>query len=359
MQVHKFRVSCPLWALPREEIPIHVRINKDVTPLLKDVKIDLPRYFKLVDTINLTDHKIKDERITVNAIGKARKSDFDYFGIVIATMGPFTELKKEIPINIEFEYNDGTKENVIQNARVFRPLLAFESIPESIVLSDKDKNLPKIPISLKFTGFGEISLRIECQIAGKIVSVGTSMLDEILRRILNEGIVPVDEDENTVRVDQGYVENMANQLREKLRTDKDIQQMIREQQISKNDAAFLYELSNEKREKFVGVLFKTVENYLIKIVSDILGRNLSNNLQIESQTKIHTQMQLSSTNVTIKFFYRDLLGNEYEPIEKIVQINDERKNPSGFDVEIPLEVTGVDESKAYKNVGAMTVGAHS
>ena len=63
MQVHKFSINCPPWALPREEIPIYVKINKDVTPLLKNVKIDLPSYFELVDTINLTDHKIKGERI--------------------------------------------------------------------------------------------------------------------------------------------------------------------------------------------------------------------------------------------------------------------------------------------------------
>ena len=359
MQVHKFSINCPPWALPREEIPIHVKINKDVTPLLKNVKIDLPSCFELVDTINLADHKIKGERITVNEIGKARKSDFDYFGIVIATKKPFTELKKEIPINIEAEYHDGTKENLVQNARIFRPLLAFENIPESIILSDTDRGSPKIPISLKFMGFGEVSLRAECQIAGKIVSVGTSMLDEVLRRILNEGIVFGDMSENTVKVDQSYVESMAIQVREKFRTDKDIQQMVREQQINKDDAELLYELSHKEKEKFMSVFFKTVENYLIKIVSDMLGRNLSSNLQIESQTEIHTQIKLPSTNVTVKFFYRDLLENEYDPIEKIVQINDKRKNPSKFDVEIPLEVIGVDESKAYKNVGTMAVGTHS
>ena len=346
--------------MPREEIPVHVRINKDVTPLLKSVKIDLPSCFKLVDTINMADHRTTNKGIIVNRIGKAKKSNFDYFGIVIATRKPFGELKREIPVGIEFEYNDGKKENLVQNVRVFRPLLAFKTIPDSIVLSDANSGSIKIPIGLEFSGFGEISLRAECQIGGKIVSVGTSMLDEIIRRLLNEGAAPVDEGKNKIKVDQSYVENMTVQLRERFRTDKNIQQMIRERRISRDHADLLYELSDEERERFMNaILFKTVENHLIKIISDMLERNLSNNLQIESQTEIRTQIKLPSTNVTVRFFYRDLLENVYGPIEKVVQINDKRKNPSGFDVEIPLELTEVDESKAYKNVEVMQVGARS
>ena len=240
----------------------------------------------------------------------------------------------------------------------FRPRLAFKTIPGSIVISDANDGSIKIPIGLEFSGFGEISLRAECQIGGKIVSVGTSILDEIIRRILNEGVISDDEGKNKIEVDQDYVENMAVQLREKFRTDKDIQRMVREQQISRDYVELLYGLSGEERERFMGALFKTVENYLIKIISDMLERNLSNNLQIESQTEIHARIKLPSTDVTIRFFYRDLLENEYGPIEKVVQINDRRKNPSGFDVEIPLEFVEVDESKAYKNVGAVPVGAH-
>ena len=119
VQIHKFSSSCPPWALPREEIPIHVRISKDVTPLLKSAKVDLPGCLELVDTINLVDHRITGKRLIVNEIGKTKKSDFDYFGIVIATREPFDELKKEIPVNIEFEYNDGKKEDLVQNVRVF------------------------------------------------------------------------------------------------------------------------------------------------------------------------------------------------------------------------------------------------
>ena len=359
MQMHKFDIDCPPWALPREEIPLHVKINKEVTPQLKNVIIDLPDCFRLVDTINIVDYETEHKKIIVNKIGKAERSDFDYFGVVVASEKPFTELKKEIPINIEFEYNDGTKDCFVKYARIFRPLLTLEAIPKNIILSDKDGELPKIPLSLKFTGFGEISLRVECQIEGKIASIGTSMLDEVLRRILNEGLILTDNNEGVeVKMEQNYVENMINQLKEKLKNDEGIQRMIREQQIDKETAEALYELSREDKEKIVKVFFKTIEGYITKIVSDILRRNPSDNLQIESQTSIYTRIKLPTTNVTIKLIYRDLLNNEYEPIEKIIQITDKRKNPSVFNVEIPLEIGRVDESKAYKNVGTMKIGTH-
>ena len=359
MQRTNFYVRCPTWALPREEIPIHIEINKDITKYLKNIKINLIDDFELIDIINIANHEVKDNTIIINEIGKAKKSDFDYFGIVVATKKLPSELKKEIPINIEFEYHNGTKENMIQNARIFRPLLSFESIPEDITISDNDESLPKIPIRLKFIGFGDISLRTECKIEGEIVSIGTSMLDEVLRRIINEGIVNGDENKNTVKVNQNYVENITAQIREKFRKGENLQQIMKEQQITKDDIESLYELSHKEKEKFMEIFFKTVENYVTKIISDMLSRNPGDNLQLESQTKIHAQIKLPSTNVTIKFFYKDLLGNEYEPIEKVVQINDKRKNPSNFDVEIPLEIKDVDETKAYKNVGAMIVGTHS
>lgn len=351
-----FDVSCPPWALPREEIPLHVKINKEITPLIKNSKIHIPSSLKLLDMINVTSFKKESNKLVISGVGKAKKSSYDYFGIVIATKDLIAELKKEIPINIEFEYHDGTKKQIIKNARIFRPRLDLTSIPNDIILSDKDKASPIIPISLKFTGFGEINIRIECKIEGKIVSVGTSMLDEILHLILNNGFISMPEDNNTgITVDPNYVENIVKQLKEKFKTDLEIQKMMRTQQINDETIKILYELTKEEKEKMMETLFKTVEGYLTKIILDILGRQLSDNLQIDSQTKIHTQIKLPTTDVVIKLFYNDLLNNEYEPIKKVIQINDKRKNPAGFNVEIPLEINSIDESKAYKNVGNMAI----
>lgn len=354
----KIDISIAPWALPREEIPIHIRISKEITPRLKNIKIDLPDCFKLVDMINVVKHNISDNILTIQLIGKAKKSDYDYFGVVIASIEPFQELKKQIPINIEFEYYDGAHEKCIKNARIFRPELKFESVPEKIILKDAQKTETKIPVNMKFTGFGKIKIRSECKIGGEIVSIGTSLLDEIVRRIVTEGIFPKDEKiDKGVTIDQNYIEQVVTELRDNYQTNKDLQRIIDEQKFKKSEINQMYRFSKENQEKIIAMYYKrSVEGHLVQIVSEILKRNLSNNSQIESPTAIDTSIKLPSTNVTIIFYYKDVLENEYPPIEKTIEIIDKRTNPTGINVKIPVEIIKVDESDAYKYVEGMVIG---
>lgn len=358
MQVSKFQITCPPWALPREKIPIHVKIDKTITSNIKKVVVDLPDCFELIDTINLIDYDVHDNEIIIKNIGKATKSEFDYFGIIIASKEPFRELKKQIAIKIKFVYNDGTSEKCTTFARIFRPLLEIEKAPDNIILSNESIHKPKLPFSLKFTGFGEIHLRSECEIGGQIVSHGTSVLDEVLQRVLKEGLLTDDPENKGVQINEDYITNLSYQLKNDFLKDEDIQRMLKIGQIDEDTACTLYELNKEKQEKLMKIMYKTVEGYLIKIISDILKRNVSNNLQLESETKINTIIKVSTTDVTIRFFYKDLIGNIYQPIEQKIQIINKCENSAGFDVEIPLVITKVDESDAYKKVGAMRIGTH-
>ena len=362
MSEQKINIECPSWALPREELPFHIKINKDVTDHIKNIKIILPDCIRLIDVINLTNYKTCDNTILINKIEKTEKSYYDYFGIIIATIEPFKELKKEIPLQFEFHFDDGSTEKFSKSARIFRPLLKFKEKPKKIILKNNDANSIKIPISLQFKGFGEISLRSECKISGKIVSVGTSVLDEILVRMLNDEKLNENKTPNNnenISVNEDYVANVAMQLKEKFLSDGDIRKMLTKQELDDKTKMQLYELSNEQKERFMKGFYKTVENYLIQIITDILNRNLSNNLQLYSHAKIRTSIKLPSTKVAIRFFYKDLLDNEYDAIEETVEIIDERENPSTFEVDIPLDITPVDETNAYKNVEKMEIGINT
>ena len=161
-----------------------------------------------------------------------------------------------------------------------------------------------------------------------------------------------------ISVNEDYVANVAMQLKAKhfyqmvtyinmyankkinqsLISDGDIHKMLTKQEIDDKTKMQLYELSDEQKERFMKGFYKTVENYLIQIITDILNRNLSNNLQLYSHAKIHTSIKLPSTKVSIRFFYKDLLDNEYDAVEETVEIIDERENPSTFEVDIPLDI---------------------
>ena len=354
MQVPMFNITCPQWALPREHIPLHVKIEKGVVAGIDRVKITLPDCLELVDTINIADYQ-SDGAITVTEIEKSEQSDYDYFGIVIATTEPFAELKKQVPIKIDFIYRDGGSESTTHHVRIFRPHLEFEQVPENIVLTEN--NRLNLPISMRFSGFGEISIRAECVIGGDIVSEGTSVLDEILRRMVSQGIMSGGEHPTDVRIDRNYIEKTVVELREQVSTDADIRRMIRDKRIDKDLVDELYELIRSHKHSVVDLFYKTVEVYLAQIVSDLLSRNLSDNSHLESQTKIRTLIKVSPAKMSVKFFYKDLLGNEYEPIEKTIMIIDERSNTAGVAVEIPLDITNVDESAAFKNVSEMVIGS--
>lgn len=77
MQVARFDVRCPPWALPREEVPIQVRIEKTVTEDLDEVVLELHESLRLAGTINVLEWEESDGRLAAKAIGRARRSEYD------------------------------------------------------------------------------------------------------------------------------------------------------------------------------------------------------------------------------------------------------------------------------------------
>lgn len=71
-------------------------------------------------------------------------------------------------------------ESLNLSARIFRPLLKVTDNIKEIELSDGREEY-KLPIHLKYIGFGDIRLGIYAEIGGKIVSRGESILYDLLR----------------------------------------------------------------------------------------------------------------------------------------------------------------------------------
>ena len=200
-------------------------------------------------------------------------------------------------------------------------------------------------------------MRVECTIQGQVVSSGSSMLDEVLRRVVREGVVADDTDrDNAVQIDPEYVERTVSDLKAELDDDEGLHNMLDRLKLDEESAKVLLELGNESRERFIAVIHRTVETHMAQIISDILSRNVSDNLQMES-TSIRTRIKLPMTQVLLKLDYEDRAGNRYDPLEWAVKIIDRRRRPSALDVEIPLAVTDVDDSGAFKNVGGMDIRA--
>lgn len=349
--------TCPRWVLPGEELPLHVRIPKGVTPTLKTVRIHLDSSLEVRDVINMPDYVQDGQTLLVRSFNRDSMSEYDYFGVAVATSAPFEDLKKEVPVLMEFNHADGTVDTVTENIRVFRPLLQVGDMPRSLALRDGNGQRLQLPVSLRYSGFGDVKVRIECTVQGSVVSSGSSMLDEVLRMVVRGGLVEEDEDPgNTVQISPEYVEQTVSELKEALDADESLKSMVDRLRLDKESAAVLLNLRSESKERFMTVIHKTVETYVAQIVSDILSRNISDNLRMET-TSIRTKIKLPTTRVEIKLHYEDLAGNQYDPLCWDFEIIDQRTNPSAFDAEIPLVIKDVDDRKAFKNVGGMEIRA--
>ena len=57
MQAAMLDVRCPPWALPREEVPIMVKIEKAAAGALSEAVFELPSPLRLADTITYSTWK--------------------------------------------------------------------------------------------------------------------------------------------------------------------------------------------------------------------------------------------------------------------------------------------------------------
>lgn len=355
MQAFKYKVTCPRWALPSEEVPIHVQFDKSLTPLLQSVDVALHESLVFKDYINMTDYRLDGQALTVNSIGKSTRSEYDYFGFAVATTSPFKELKRTVPVKIKFNYHDGTSETYTEYARIFRPLLELGASPDRITITDKNADRLELPIALKFSGFGQIKVTTECRIEGRVVSFASSMLTEVIRKIVKGGTAPAEAEVGTgVSVNPDYVERTVTQISELLQNRDELGRFLDNLGSNGDYADHLREMGQESKEEFLGMLYSTVETYVTQVIAEILDRNVGENLAMEP-TRIHAQINLPVTKATVRLYYRDLAGNVYEPVLKQVEIVDKRKDPAGLGVKIQIRAKSVDEEMAYKNVSTMEI----
>lgn len=355
MQIQKFEITCPPWALPKENIPIHVKIDKSATPQLGAITVSLPLGLELKDTINLARHTCQNGKLVINNIEQSRGTEYDYFGLVVATRDIPSNLKNPIDVDIEFQYKDNKIDHQKIPIRVFRPQLEIDNIQDRVVLTDGNTDI-ELPVALKFSGFGDIVIRTECIIQGNVVSMGNTLVEEILQRIHSEGFLDENvESDSDIRMNAEIVRSITRELQGRVGT-SELDHSFIPGILTKDLIDALRDLDISQKQKLLKIWFNTVNGYLVKIISDIFNRNPSSMTQLESTTKIYTKIILPVTAVTVRFTYSDLLGNEYPCIERKIVIVDKRKGkgPAMPVVEIPLVISNINEEHAFKNIAALT-----
>lgn len=351
----KLETEIPQWALPREDITLYIKLEKDVE--FSKIIVTLPDCMELKDTVNVIESNRTENAIEITEIWRSPSTKKDYFGLVIASKEPFNELAIQTEIKIKLIEKNREESDHVAYARIFRPLLEIDQIPDKISLNDTDQTI--LPIHLRFKGFGDIAVRIEAGIGGSLVSEGgVSLFDRLFHGLLREGFVDQEYKEKTstgIEINKQVVQQLMDEFKIKLKDKNYVDELLNDKELTKETVEWLKSFNEIEQEKFMSTLYETFEVYVIKKLTDLLSRSLGSNVHLDSGTKIYTEIKAKITTLNLKIFYRDLMGNEYPPLEKSLNIIDNREKNREIRVNIPLEIEKVDELGAYKNVEEMPI----
>lgn len=344
------------WAMSNEEIPFHVSINKTV-PYSK-ILIEIPKHCSIKELINVLHHETKNGWLEISQIGENPLAKTDQFGVIMTFAKIFDDLAVSMPIKITLVNDNGNNKEMVAYARIFRPLLEINEIPSEIFIDGSTRTI--LPIRLAYQGFGDIALRVEGNVGGNIVTKGGTLFDTILYSIMKEGLLSDDqskESQKGINIDQQLLFSLADELKTKMREPGYILALEQDPRASREFIDWLKEMNRVEQEKFMSVLYETMETHLVKKITDSLYKSATNKTHLDSGTEISTEIKTRITNIGLKIFYRDLIGNVYPPLKTFTKIVDQRDNPTNLNVTIPVEIKNVDESKSYKNVEGMQIGA--
>lgn len=346
MQVAKFDVRCPQWALPREEVSIQVKIEKTVTDDIDEIVLDMPPGLRLVDTINVADHSESGGRITVRGIGRARVSEYDYFGIVVAAGKAFDDLKTELPVRVSFHMKSGPTDTVVTPVRIFRPRLEFADAPHAVTLTDDGRASSAIPIRLKFSGFGDITLSCRCTVGGRTVSHGLSHVDDMLEMLAYDRAFGIAGWRGSGEREGGAA------------PDRSAEGAAGAGRAHHGAAGTLRGPADSGGDEPAGRDLSPASAMIIGALADIQARTLGENVKLESETAVSVPADINADEIVIEFQYADVLGNRYAPIKRAIKIRDQRRAGTDASASMLLAID-VDESGAYSGAEVMEVGSYA
>jgi len=331
------------WALPRENIPIHVQWKREFS--FQTVRIDIPEGFGFVEFVNLDEVKIQDRHAIIekNNISKAEQST--YFGCIIRCVDVPKSTTYEAKIVITFYDDSQAKFSTDLKARIFRPQVGFVKAPAAIELND-DISVRSLPLYLSYTGFGDIQLQIQGRIGGTIVSGEGSVAYEILKRLWLSEISDVEDKgdnkkKETLTVAPEYVRNIAGEVQRILETgeipsgtfDKEVLEAMKK-----------WLGSARVKNTFMELFYSRIEDLLLSLLVDILESHPATNVKLaDPRTRISTQIRAPVENLTLSLRYRDLLGNEYEPVNVSVKVIDQRTQSKSAALDIPIVIDKWDD----------------
>jgi hypothetical protein len=343
----------PRWALPRENIPLHIRLDRDIQ--FDYIVISLKEGFELIEVLNSDNYAKDNNDLIIYSVKRSKYEPGIFLGLVIRYNKIPINLKLSENINIRFIKNDETIFSCHMECRIFRPSLILSKIPDMIELTD-DLKSNKIGLDLQFVGFGDISLQLIAKIGGKIVSQGDSLIYEVLLRLMDK-LKEADENhcKKSIRftIEPGFVRNVIDKFQEMIDNRELPSEILTEDDI-KTIQDYLAEL--KRQEDYSDIIFEETNDILLSILTDTLERNPESNIELRDiRTNIKTKIDAPINKIHLKIKYKDAMENDYPAIEVQIPVHDKLKTHKNASIEIPIKIENID-NRHYMNVRDIDMG---
>lgn len=347
------------WVMPNESIPMRVSWPSSVK--VQRVELSLSDGLSAEEFLNFEEVEYQGIRV----IGKPKYpslTDPNYVGLVAKYKAIPEALHISVDVKISIFSDEKLAWQSTITCNVFRPKVEVVKNTPDIILNDS-KVGAKIPIYLRYTGFGEVKLSITSKIRGRIVSHSGSITYELLRRLKGSGMLEEEKDVNK----QGDKESGSNQLQidERFLTtiSKELDSILAQGTVPLEE---LDKESLEKIERWYGrlnregkpkeALFGTIQNLLLGVFLENFSKHPTRDVSLTNgETLVRTKIKMPLEKLLINIIYTDLANNTYGPVEITTNISDKREKNKELTIEVPISIEIV-EDKSFQDVLRMNRG---
>ncbi len=351
----EIKINLPSWSLPREPVAISASWNR--TLQINSIKIEIPEEIEIEDALNVQNFSYSNSVITLNEImqTKDEHSKTNYASIIVSS--PLQDkLKMGYTLNWKFYSNEQLILERICKLRVFRPNVKIIKYPKELELND-DGFDPKLNLTFKWEGFGDIEVELILKASGDIVSEGRSLFEEMIHRIYliiieGEEFVPDNQDKNSdeLKIDREFIQSLAQEIA-KLLEDRST--------VIKTEPAILEVVCTWLKEKAIATEFddylaSMVETLLLQVLTEVFEKNPVDGVRMSNpRTEIDTRITIPVHYLILETKYSDNMGNFYVSEEIEIPVNDIRSEESRF--KRLKEIIDAQDwiNASWKNVGRL------
>jgi hypothetical protein len=320
------------WALPKEEIPIHLVWNPDSK--FDYIEISVPSHMEIKEFYNVESYEKVNSKIVVTKL-----KSLNFFGFVVILNEIIKEKQEKKEIVVNFVLGDKVQCSHLFTANICRPKLSVIEKPSIIVLTDDSDTRDLINLLLKISGFGRIEVTTELSIGGKFEPNVEPLYRETTRRLaasfrFKESHV---DKKKEIQINPAYVQKTTREFIDKVRKGELLLDL--ELEDLEDFKAWVSDESNYT--KMVELVSEQLETILIDSLLYYFDRYPTEGVELSGGSP-DMIVESATQDVRMRFRYKDSLGNEYEPVQVDIPIKDLR-NDKKAGLKVPINIKWVHE----------------